>query len=81
MTKVLTCEYCKQHHEESPTHDDYHSSEHIYFSFKKKKKFSNKENKKNKWNKKIGGWGAIDWGAIVWGAIVLDPLSKALESI
>jgi hypothetical protein len=27
LTKVLTCEYCKQHHEESPTHDGCHSSE------------------------------------------------------
>ena len=27
MSIVLTCEYCKQHHEESPTHDGYQSSE------------------------------------------------------
>ena len=27
IDQVLTCDYCKQHHEESPTYDGYHSSE------------------------------------------------------
>jgi hypothetical protein len=41
--------------------------------------FANKKKQKTKWNKKIGGWGAIDRGAIVLGgycpgAIVIDPL-------
>jgi hypothetical protein len=53
LTKVLTCEYCKQHHKESPTHDGYHSSEHIYFSFKKKM-FSNKKIKNKNEIKKLG---------------------------